>query len=99
MPMKFTIADLLWTTTAAAMLFALLRFGIGGLFAAFVILNFMQILFPFAIIFATIVFADQRGQTLDFTTLAGWRAIKKLWCLSLACTVIVWILFFAFFLL
>lgn len=90
--MKFAIIDLIWTTTAIALLFALLRQGDIGFFLAFVLLNLMQILMPFVVMFATILFADQRGQTLDISTLAGWRSIKRVWFLSIVCTIIVWTL-------
>ena len=90
--MKFAIADVLWTTTAVALLFALLRVGNGGFLIAFIFLNFLQIALPIGILFATIAFADQRGQMLDHSTVPGWRILKRTWLLSIVCTIIVWAL-------
>ncbi len=87
--MKFAIADVLWTTIAAAMFFSLLRNGADGLIIAFALLIFLQIIFPIGFLFAVIAFADQRGQKLDFTTLPGWQTLKKIWGHSIACTVFV----------
>ena len=92
--MKFTIADVLRTTTSVAILFSILRYGADGLIIAFALLNFLQIALPVGILFAIIVFADQRRQMLDFSTLPGWQSIKKIWVLSIACTVFVWLCFF-----
>lgn len=90
--MKFAIADVLWTTTAVALLFSVLRIGDGGFFIAFILLNFMQVTLPFGILFATIAFADQRGQMLDYSTVPGWRILKRIWLLSILCTIVVWAL-------
>jgi hypothetical protein len=92
--MKFAIVDLLWTTAAAAMLVTLLRTSVDGFVVAFGILNLVQVLLPFGILFATIAFAEQRGQMLDISTLPAWPTLKKVWCLSVACTIIVWMLLF-----
>jgi hypothetical protein len=92
--MKFKIADLLLTTTAAAILFTLLRFGSGWFGVIFLGLNLLQILIPFGVVFATIVFAQQRGPMLDVSTLAGSQSLKKLWCLSIVCTLLVWAMLF-----
>ena len=90
--MKFAISDVLWTTTAVAILFAMLRNGTDGLIVAFALLNVLQIALPVGILFAIIAFADQRGQMLDFSTVPGWQTLKKIWVLSIACTVFVWAL-------
>ncbi|HUP80927.1 MAG TPA: hypothetical protein VM260_20420 [Pirellula sp.] len=88
--MKFAIADVLWTTIAAAML----RYGADGLIIAFALLIFLQITIPVGFLFAIIALADQRGQMLDFSTLPGWQSLKKIWGLSITCTVIVSALLF-----
>ena len=93
--MEFGIADLLWTTTAAALLFALLSRGVVGFVIAFLVLNLLQIVIPIGTLFAIIVFADQRDQMLDFATLPGWKVLKKIWILSIVCTIIVWGLLFS----
>ncbi len=90
--MKFTIAELLWTTTVAALLFATLRTGAGGFYVAFMLLNCLQVTLPVGILFATIAFADQREQMLDIATLPGWKILKKIWFLSIICTIVVWLL-------
>ena len=81
--MKFTIFDLLLTTAVIGILFALLRLN----FDFFVIL---QLCMPFVMIFTTIVFADQRGQTLDRASNPTWQLMKKFWLLSFVCGVVPW---------
>ncbi|MDZ4849095.1 MAG: hypothetical protein SGI77_07355 [Pirellulaceae bacterium] len=92
--MRFGISDLLWTTTAVALLFALLRTGFAGFLIAFLILNLLQFFFPIVVLVTTIAFADQRGQMLDISTNPAWRILKTLWLLSFICTIIVWGLLF-----
>jgi hypothetical protein len=95
MPMKFAIADLIWTTTTVAILFAILRTGYDGCEYACFVFTLLQFALPFGIIFSTIAFADQRGQTLDHTSLPGWQFWKRIWLLSIVCTIVVWILLFS----
>jgi hypothetical protein len=90
--MRFAISDLLWTMAVAALLFSLLRMGSLGFFLAFIFLNFLQVLLPVGILVAIIALAEQRGPMLDYSTVPGWRIFKKVWWLSMLCTLLVWIL-------
>ncbi len=54
------------------------------------ILFLLQVFCPVAIIFTTIVFADQRGQMLDISTNRAYVALKKIWLLSLVCSGLLW---------
>jgi hypothetical protein len=92
MRIKFSIADCFWAMTAVAILFAMLRIGGGRFLTAFILLNLLQIILPIGILFATIVFADQRGPMLDHATVPGWPVLKRIWLLSMMCTVVVWAL-------
>ncbi len=56
------------------------------------LLNFLQVTLPVGILFATIAFADQRGQMLDIATLPGWEILKRIWILSILSTMVVWLL-------
>jgi hypothetical protein len=70
----------------------LLRTGNDGFLIAFIFLNLLQVMLPIGILFATIAFADQRGQMLDYSTVPGWQVLKRIWLLSIMCTVVVWAL-------
>ena len=91
--MKFSIIDLLLTTTAYAALLWLARTTYDGFLITFAVLFSLQVFCPIAIIFTTIVFADQRGQMLDLSTNRAYLALKKIWQLSLVCS---GLLFFTF---
>lgn len=91
--MKFSITDLLLTTTAYAALLGLARTTYGGFLITFAVLFSLQVFCPIAIIFTTIVFADQRGQMLDLSTNRAYAVLKKIWLLSLICS---GLLFFTF---
>ncbi len=91
--MKFSITDILWTTFAAALLFAAIR-TVRGFVVAFLILNIAQIVLPIGILLLTIFFADQRGTMLDIATVPGWRILKRVWILSVLCTITIWLLLF-----
>ena len=84
--MKFTITDLLLTTTAYAALLVLARADYDGFLISVAILFLLQVFCPVAIVFTTIVFADQRGQMLDVSTNRAYLALRKLWLLSLICS-------------
>ncbi len=92
--LNFAIADVLWTMIATAMLFSLLPYGADELIIAFALLIFLQIIFPIGFLFKVIAFADQREQMLDFSSLSGWKTLKKIWGLSIVCTAIVSTLLF-----
>ena len=92
--MRFAISDILWTTTAVAVMFALLRTGDGWFFIAFALLNLLLIVLPIVALITTIAFADQDRQMLDISTNPVWFVLKKLWLLSILCTAIVWVLLF-----
>jgi hypothetical protein len=94
--MKFSIADILWTTVAAAFLFAAIR-TVNGFVVAFVLLNLAQVVLPIGILLLTILFADQRGSMLDIATVPGWRILKRIWILSILCTIAVWLMLFGLF--
>lgn len=89
--MKFSITDILWTTFAAALLFAAIR-TVSGFVIAFLFLNIAQVVLPAGIVLLTIVFADQRGNMLDIATVPGWRILRRIWILSVLCTIAIWIL-------
>jgi hypothetical protein len=91
--MKFSIKDILWTTFAAALLFASVR-TVSGFVVAFLILNLAQVVLPIGILLLTILCADQRGNMLDIATVPGWRILKRIWLLSILCTITIWLMLY-----
>lgn len=94
--MKFGIADLLWTTTAVAVLFTLISRDVFSFHYAFLALNLLQVVILIGTLLALILFAEQRDTMLDFATLPGNRILKKIWIISFACTVLLWVLLFSY---
>lgn len=88
--MKFRIQDILIVTTVAAVLLALSRFA----FAVFLLLmlsaTFLVLFCPLAILFTTIIFADQRGQMLDLNTNPMYSGLKRIWSLSFLIVILIW---------
>ena len=95
--MKFKIKDLLVVTTCAAGLLALGKYAIAAFLVLFLPATFLVIFCPFAIIFTTIIFADQRGQMLDLNSNPTYGPLKRIWVLSLLIVILVWIGFFVSF--
>jgi hypothetical protein len=92
MSMKFEIRDVLYVTTAVAVLVAFARFWFAGFLITFVLANALLIFCPFAILFTTIIFADQRGQMLDLNTNQLYKTLKRVWLLSILCAAGLWLL-------
>jgi hypothetical protein len=90
--MKFSIRDIAMATTAVALMLAFARFVL--FLIAFLFANFFLFFGPFAILFTTIIFADQRGGYLDIGSNPFCRSLKRLWLLSVACVIVVWGLLF-----
>ena len=92
--MKFSIRDIVVATTAVALMLAFARIAFPYFLLAFVFANLFLCFGPFAIIFTTNVFADQRGSFLDISTNPFYRSLKRLWLLSVLCVFVVWGLLF-----
>ena len=88
--MKFTIMDLLLTTTAYAAMLGLARANYEKFLIAGAILFLVQVFCPIAILLTTILFADQRGQMLDLSTNPLYATLKKIWLLSIICSGLLW---------
>ena len=92
--MKFRMRDVLWIMTVVAFLVTLAVVWFGGFLVAFLLANAIIIICPLAIVFTTIVFADQRGQMLDLNSNPLYNALKKAWLLSTLSAALVWIVIF-----
>lgn len=88
--MRFGIRDVLYTTAGVAVCLAFARFAYTGFVVVFLILNAVLLFCPFAILFTTIVFADQRGQMLDLNTNPFYQDLKKGWLLAVFCSAVIW---------
>lgn len=92
--MKFSIRDLIIVTTSVALMLAFARVAFATFLLAFLFANLFLVLGPLAIIFTTIIFADQRGSYLDLASNPFYRSLKRLWLLSVGCAIVVWGLLF-----
>ncbi|GAB5406374.1 MAG: hypothetical protein Aurels2KO_46050 [Aureliella sp.] len=91
--MKLAIRDLLFATTAVAILLTFAQLAFAGFLIAFALVNALLIFLPFAVVFTTIIFADQRGQMLDLNSNPLYKTLKKIWLLSIVCVLVVWLVF------
>ena len=89
-PMQFSIRDIVLATTAVALMLAFARIAFAMFLLVFLFANAFLFIGPFTIIFTTIIFADQRGSYLDLSSNPLYRSLKRLWLLSVGCTVVVW---------
>ena len=94
--MRFRISDILYATTLIAGLLAFARVAFGAFLITFVIANVCLMICPIAIIFTTIVFADQRGQMLDLNTNPFYGTLKRTWIAAVLCSAVVWLIVSAF---
>lgn len=88
--MKFSIRDIIAATTAVALTFAFSRIAFPLFLFGFIFANSFLCFGPFAIIFTTIIFAEQRGSFLDISTNPFYQSLKRLWLLSVLCVIVVW---------
>lgn len=88
--MKFTLRDIVLATTAVALLMSLARVNYDLFLFALLFANFFIFVGPIAILFTTIVFADQRGSYLELESNPFYQSLKRLWLLSAGCVAIVW---------
>ncbi len=88
--MTFSIRDIAMATTAVALMLAFARTAFPLFLLVFIFANLFLFFGPFAIIFTTIIFADQRGSYLDISSNPFYRLLKKLWLLSVGCVIVVW---------
>ena len=87
--MRFGIRDLLYATSVIAGVLALAR----DYYVVFYVLAFVVcvclVVCPLAILFTTIVFADQRGQTLDLDSNPLYAGLMKLWLITFCCVIVI----------
>ncbi len=88
--MKFSIRDIAMATTAIASMLAIAKLDFGLFLFGFVFAQLFLFVGPFAILFTTIAFADQRGGFLDISSNPCYRTLKRLWLLSVGCVIVVW---------
>lgn len=88
--MKFRIRDVLYATTVVAGLLAFARVAYDAFLVTFIIANAGLVFCPIAILFTTIVFADQRGQMLELNTNPFYALLKRTWLTALLCSAVVW---------
>lgn len=88
--MKFSIRDIGVATTVVALMLAFARLAFAMFLVAFLFANIFIFIGPVAIIFTTIIFADQRGTYLDLVSNPFYRSLKRLWLLSVGCVIVVW---------
>ncbi len=88
--MKFSIRDIAVATTTVALMLAFAQIALPFFLIAFGFASIFLCLGPFAILFTSILFAEQRGSFLDISTNPCYRSLKRLWLLSLCCVLVVW---------
>ena len=77
-------------TTAVALMLAFARIAFEFFLIAFLFANIFLFIGPFAIVFTTIIFADQRGSYLEISSNPFYQSLKRLWFLSVGCVILVW---------
>lgn len=96
MKLRYNISAMLLVATITAFWLGLNRMNFAWFMITFSVTNFLLVLAPLALIFATIVSADQTGQYLKPTTIPYYRTMKIIWqlvCLSAALTWIALMMF------
>lgn len=77
--MNFSIRNVVSATTAIALFVTFMLLDSNSFAIAFAIVGAVLLFAPFAIVFTTIIFADQRGSYLDMASNRFYQILKSLW--------------------